>query len=160
MSPTKKKKTVLNHGIVASNRRARFDYFIDDTLEVGIILTGTEVKSLRLGQVSINECYAGSASGELWLFNAYIAEYTHAGRNTNHVPRRNRKLLVHRREYKRLMGQTQREGVTLVPISLYFNARGLAKIQLGLARGKKKYDKRQTIKERDWNRQKERLMRD
>lgn len=155
-----KKKPVVTGSTVATNRRARFDYFIDETLEAGLILTGSEVKSLRQGRASINECYAAPGNDELWLINAYIAEYTHAGRSTNHAPRRNRKLLIHRREYNRLLGQTKREGVTLVPMSIYFNRRGLAKVQLGVARGKKKVDKREAIKAREWARQKSRVVRE
>jgi len=155
-----KKKSGPTGSTVATNRRARFDYFIDETLEAGIMLTGSEVKSLRQGKASLNECYAAPGNDELWLINSYIAEYNHAGRSTNHAPRRNRKLLVHRRELNRLLGQTKLEGVTLVPISIYFNKRGLAKVQLGVARGKKKVDKRETIKAREWNRQKARVLRD
>lgn len=155
-----KKKSGPTGSTVATNRRARFDYFIDETLEAGIMLKGSEVKSLRQGKASLNECYAAPGNDELWLINAYIAEYNHAGRSNNHSPRRNRKLLVHRREFNRLLGQTKREGVTLVPMSIYFNKRGLAKVQLGVARGKKKIDKRETIKEREWNRQKARVVRD
>ena len=143
----------------AQNRRARFDYFIDDTLEAGIILTGTEVKSLRSGRASINESYAGERDGELYLFNAYIPEYQLAGKFFQHEVRRPRKLLVHRRELGKLLQQIRRDGVTLVPMSVYFNPRGIAKVQIGVARGKRKADKRETSKERDWQRDKARLMR-
>ena len=143
---------------VAQNRRARFDYHIDETLEAGLVLYGSEVKSLRKGSASIGESHAGERDGELYLFNAYIPEYAGANR-FNHEPRRARKLLVHRRELGKLLGAVKREGVTLVPMSIYFNARGIAKVQLGLARGKKMADKRNAIKDRDWQRDKARLMR-
>ena len=143
---------------VAQNRRARFDYHIDETLEAGLVLFGSEVKSLRRGQASIGEAHAGEQGGELFLFNAYIPEYPGANR-FNHEPRRPRKLLVHRKELSKLLGQVKREGVTLVPMAFYFNDRGIAKVQLGLARGKKMADKRHAIKEREWNRDKARLLR-
>lgn len=155
----KKKKKGLVGNIVASNRKARHEYFIEDTFEAGIILEGTEVKALRLGQGSINEAYAGEADGELCLFNAFIPEYKSAS-HFNHEPRRNRKLLMHRREIARLIGAVRREGMTLIPLSIYFNDRGLAKLELALARGKHHYDKRASIKERDWKRDKARLMRE
>lgn len=145
--------------LAAQNRRARFDYFIDDTLETGIVLTGTEVKSLRAGRASINESYAGDKSGELFLFNVYIPEYNLAGKHLQHEVRRPRKLLVHKREMNKLVAAIRREGVTLVPISIYFNDRGMAKVEIGLARGKKKGDKREAVKERDWQRDKARLLR-
>jgi len=145
--------------IAAQNRRARFDYFITDTLEAGIVLAGTEVKSLRGGRASINESYAGERNGELYLFNAYIPEYTQAGPFFQHEVRRPRKLLVRGREMAKLLSAIQREGVTIVPISVYFNDRGLAKVELGVAKGKKKGDKREAEKERDWQRDKARLMR-
>lgn len=143
---------------VAQNRRARFDYFIEDTLEAGIILTGTEVKSLRANSASLKEAYAGPREGAIWLINAHIPEYQQAGVKMNHEPRRPRKLLLHKREQERLMGQVRRGGYTLVPIRLYFNKRGIAKCELGLAKGKKQHDKRQTQKDRDWQRQKSRLV--
>ncbi len=151
--------TAPGRRLVAQNRRARYDYFIDETLEAGIVLQGTEVKSLRSGRASLQDSFAGESSGELWLFNAYIPEYGPANR-FNHDTRRPRKLLLHRRERDRLLGSIRREGVTLVPVSLYFNGRGLAKIELGLARGKRKYDKRETERQRDWQRQKQRLLRE
>lgn len=144
---------------VAQNRRARHEYIIEDTLEAGLMLTGTEVKSLRDGRCSLGEAYAAEQNGELYLLNAHIAPYEAASR-FNHEPRRPRKLLVHRRELARLIGLTRRGGYTLVPLSLYFNERGLAKVQLGLARGKRKADKRESEKARDWQRQKARLLRD
>lgn len=143
---------------VAQNRRARFDYQIEDTLEAGIMLTGSEVKSLRGGRASINESYAGESQGELFLFNVHIPEYKPAAR-FGHEPKRPRKLLVRRRELNRLLGLVRREGYTLVPLSLYFNPRGIAKLQLGLARGKRQVDKRETEKKRDWQREKARLLR-
>ncbi len=145
---------------VARNRRARYEYMIEDTLEVGLILTGSEVKSLRQGRgASINESYAGSEHGDLALINAHIPEYKPA-EPFNHEPRRVRRLLAHRRERDRLLGLVKRDGYTLVPLSLYFNERGIAKLELGLARGKKLADKREDAKKRDWERQKARLMRE
>lgn len=141
------------------NRRARFDYFIDETLEAGLVLVGSEVKSLRAGKASLSRAFAGPKNGELYLQNCNIDEYTEANRFT-HEPRRPRKLLVHKRERDRLIGAVQREGYSLIPMKLYFNDRGIAKLQLGLGKGKKKYDKRQVQKERDWNRQKSRLLRE
>ena len=145
--------------LVAQNRRARHDYLVEDTLEVGLVLTGTEVKSLRAGHCSIAESYADEKGGELFLRNAHIAPYEAANR-FNHEPRRPRKLLLHRRELNRLVGLVRRGGYTLVPLTLYFNERGVAKAQIGLARGKRKLDKRQSEKRRDWERQKARLLRD
>jgi len=153
------KKTDTQKNVVAQNRRARFDYFIEDTMEAGLVLTGSEVKSLRDGKASIVESYAAEEGGEIWLINAHIPEYPGA-KHFGHAPRRHRKLLLHRREMERLSGQIKREGVTLVPLEVYFNERGIAKLTLGLARGKKKVDKRETIKERDWQRDKARLMRE
>ncbi|NBC32721.1 MAG: SsrA-binding protein SmpB [Alphaproteobacteria bacterium] len=146
--------------LVAQNRRARHDYFIDQTLEAGIALAGTEVKSLRLGRANIQDGYAGEMGGELYLFNAHIPEYGQAGRFFQHEPKRPRKLLVHRRQMNQLLGAVRREGVTLVPLSIYFNPRGIAKVELGMARGKRKHDKRETEKERDWQREKARVMRE
>ena len=140
------------------NRRARFDYFINETLEAGLVLVGSEVKSLRAGKASLARAFAGPKDGELYLQNCNIDDYTEANR-FGHEPRRARKLLVHKRERNRLMGAVQREGYSLIPMKLYFNERGIAKVQLGLGKGKKKYDKRQVQKERDWNRQKSRLLR-
>jgi len=142
----------------AQNRRARHDYLIQDTLEAGMVLVGTEVKMLRQGQASINEAFATERDGELYLVNAHIPEYKSA--RDNHQPGRPRKLLIHRKERNRLMGLIKREGMTLVPLGIYFNARGLAKCELGLAKGKKKADKREAIKQRDWQRDKARLMRE
>jgi SsrA-binding protein len=142
----------------AQNRRARYDYLIEDTLEAGLVLQGSEVKVLRTGQASINEAYAGENGGELFLVNANIPEYRAANR-FSHEPRRPRKLLVHRKEMNKLLGAIKREGVTIVPLSIYFNERGRAKVELGLAHGKKKADKRQAEKNRDWQRDKARIMR-
>src|SRR4051812_40424855 len=143
---------------VAQNRRARYDYLIEDTLEAGIMLAGSEVKTLRLGQASIAESYAAERAGELFLFNAYIPIYKPANR-FNHEERRARKLLVHRKQRDKLLGSIKREGITLVPISIYFNERGIAKVELGVAKGKKKADKRAAEKTKDWQREKGRLMR-
>lgn len=144
--------------VAAENRRARHDYTIEETVEAGLVLTGTEVKSLRAGHASLAESYAGPKDGALWLINCHIPPYKEAGR-MNHEERRPRKLLLHRRELARLMDAVKREGVTLVPLKLYFNDRGIAKLLLGLAKGKKKQDKRQSEKERDWKRQQARLLR-
>lgn len=144
---------------IAQNRRARYDYFIDETIEAGIVLAGTEVKTLRQGQASLSESWAGSRDGALWLNNCYIPEYSNSA-HFNHEPRRPRKLLLHKKEMQKLMGTAARRGITIVPMSLYFNDRGIAKVLLGLARGKRKVDKRQTTKDRDWQRQKARVMRD
>ena len=143
----------------AENRKARRNYFIDETLEAGLVLAGTEVKSLREGRADIGESYASEQGGEIYLLTAYIPEYT-AGNSFNHEPRRPRKLLLHRREVARLKDQVGREGGTVVPLRLYFNERGIAKVLLGFARGKRQHDKRQTVKQRDWNRQKQRLLRE
>ncbi len=145
--------------LVAENRKARFNYAIEDTLEAGLVLTGSEVKSLRVGRANIGDAYASDEGGELYLINAHISEYKQAGRD-NHDPTRPRKLLLHTRERDRLLGAIQREGMTVIPLKLYFNARGIAKMELGLAKGKKLHDKRETEKKRDWDRQKGRLMRE
>ena len=143
---------------VAMNRRARHDYFITDTFEAGIVLDGTEVKSLRTGQASIQEAFAGPKEGSLYLINAYIPEYKQAGEHLQHETRRPRKLLLHKREMNKLLGSVKREGMTLVPLGIYFNKRGIAKVELGLGKGKHKSDKRETIKKRDWQRDKARIM--
>lgn len=145
--------------VVAQNRRARFDFEIIETLEVGIILMGSEVKSLRLGTSSINEAFAGEMEGEIYLFNANIPEYLQANR-FNHEPKRPRKLLMKKRQLAKFLGAIRRKGMTLIPLKLYFNAKGRAKLELGLGRGKKTVDKRNTIKDRDWQRDKARVMRD
>ena len=144
---------------VAENRRARFEYFIEDTFEAGIALTGTEVKSLRFGEGSIAESYAEVKNGEVWLVNANVPEFSH-GNRFNHEPKRPRKLLLHEREIDRLTGAVERKGMTLVPLSVYFNGRGRAKVELALAKGKNAADKRHTIKERDWKREQARVMRE
>jgi SsrA-binding protein len=143
----------------ADNRKARYNYFVDDTVEAGIALAGTEVKSLRAGEANINEAYAEMRDGEIYLVNAHIPEYSH-GNRFNHDARRPRKLLLHRREINRLGAAAQRKGFTLIPLSIYFNDKGRAKVELGLFRGKALHDKRATEAERDWQRQKERLVRD
>ncbi|MDX3973084.1 SsrA-binding protein SmpB [Shinella sp.] len=145
--------------IVAENRKARFNYEIIDTFEAGIVLTGTEVKSLREGKANIAESYASDEGGEIWLINSYLPEYLQANR-FNHETRRRRKLLLSKREINRLRIAINREGMTLVPLKVYFNDVGRAKLELALAKGKKLHDKRETEKERDWNRQKGRLLRD
>lgn len=147
------------HRVVADNRKARFNYEILETVEAGIALTGTEVKSLRQGKATIGEAYAGPSGEELFLFNAYIPEYLQANR-FNHETRRPRRLLLHKRQIDKLLGATQREGFTLIPLKIYFNDRGRAKVELGLGRGKKLHDKREAEKERTWNREKARLMRE
>ncbi len=147
-----------NNDTIAVNRRAKFDYQIIDTLEAGIMLTGTEVKSLRMGRAQINQCYAGIEEGELWLFGAQIDKYEQAGAHLQHEPRRNRKLLVKSKELKKLIGGVERDGMTIVPMSLYFNNRGLAKLKIGLAKGKKQHEKRETIKNRDWKRDQARIL--
>lgn len=145
--------------VVSENRRARHDYFIEDTVEAGLVLTGTEVKALREGRATIAEAYASPENGGIWLLNANIPEYS-AGNRENHAPKRPRKLLLRAREIAKLSQAVERKGYTLAPLRLYFNERGIAKIEIGLALGKKGHDKRDTIKERDWSRQKQRLMRD
>ncbi|MEM7192659.1 MAG: SsrA-binding protein SmpB [Pseudomonadota bacterium] len=145
--------------LVAENRRARFNYEIEDTIEAGLVLTGSEVKSLRAGKANIAESYASNEDGELYLINAHIDEYPGAAR-FGHSPTRHRKLLLHKKEMARMLGAIQRQGMALIPLRLYFNARGIAKLLLGLGRGKKIHDKRETEKRRDWDRQKARLMRE
>ena len=145
--------------VVADNRRARFDYSIDEVFEAGIALVGTEVKSLRFGDGSIGDSYAEVKNGEVWLVNSHIPEFSH-GNRFNHEPRRPRKLLLSGREIRKLHGAVAREGMTLVPLSVYFNGRGRAKVELALAKGKKAHDKRDTIKERDWKREQSRLLKE
>lgn len=142
---------------IAQNRKARHDYLIEETIEAGLMLAGSEVKSLRKGGASINEAYAAEREGDLYLMNANIPEY--AAARVNHEPRRPRKLLLKQREIKKLLGAIQRQGMTLIPLSIYFNDRGIAKMQLGLAHGKRKVDKREAEKERDWKRDQARLLR-
>ncbi|ABD25888.1 SsrA-binding protein [Novosphingobium aromaticivorans DSM 12444] len=145
--------------VVAENRRARFEYFIEETYEAGICLTGTEVKSLRFGEGSIAESYAEVKNGEVWLVNSNVPEFSH-GNRFNHVPKRPRKLLLKERQIAKFTGAVERKGMTLVPLSIYFNSRGRAKVELALAKGKNAADKRTTIKERDWKREKARIMKD
>ena len=145
--------------IVADNRKARFNYEIVDTLEAGIALTGTEVKSLRQGKATIGEAYAGPSGNELFLFNAYIPEYLQANRS-NHETRRPRRLLLHKRQIDKFLGATQREGFTVIPLKIYFNEKGRAKVELGLGRGKKLHDKRESERKKDWERERGRLMRE
>lgn len=144
---------------VAVNRRARFDYEIGQTFEAGLVLHGTEVKSLRGGKATIGESYASEEGGEIWLVNAYIPEYL-AGNRFNHETKRPRKLLLNKREIARMSNAVNREGMTIVPLKLYFNDRGMAKIEVALAKGKKLHDKRETEKARSWNREKSRLLKE
>lgn len=153
------RKADPNNKLVAENRRARYEYKIGDTLEAGVMLLGTEVKALREGKINIAESYASIENGELWLINANIPEYS-GGNRENHQPKRPRKLLVKRKELAKLALATERKGFTLAPLKLYFNDRGLAKLLIGVAEGKKLADKRETEKKRDWQRQKARLMRE
>lgn len=152
-----KKPDPERYRVAADNRKARFNYEIKETIEAGLALQGTEIKSLRGGKATIGESYAGPMGDELYLFNSYIPEYLEANR-FNHEVRRPRKLLLHRRQINKLMGAIQREGFTVVPLKVYFNEKGRAKIELGLGRGKKLHDKRETEKTRDWNRDKQRLL--
>ena len=155
----KKKKSDPNNRVVAENRKARHDYEFGDVVEAGLQLTGTEVKSLRTGKANIAESYASDENGEIVLINSYIPEYDQ-GNRFNHEPRRPRKLLLHKREIARMSQAVQREGMTIVPLKLYFNDKGRAKLAVAVARGKKNYDKRQDAKKRDWQRDKARLLRD
>jgi SsrA-binding protein len=145
--------------VVAENRRARFDYAIDTVYEAGIVLTGTEVKSLRFGTGSIAESYAEVKDGQVWLINSNVPEFSH-GNRYNHEPKRARKLLLHEREINKMHGAVMRQGMTLVPLSIYFNDRGRAKIELALAKGRKAHDKREHIKEQDWKREAARLLKE
>ena len=151
------KKPELDREVVAQNRKARFDYFIEETFEAGLQLTGTEVKSLRGGRSTIAESYVTEQGGEAWLVNANIPLYA-SGNRYNHEPKRPRKLLLHKAQISKLIGAIQREGRTVVPLQVYFNGQGRAKIEIALAKGKQAHDKRQTIKDRDWQRQRSRLM--
>lgn len=158
-SNTSTKNTLISHGVITKNRKAHFNYFIKETIEAGIMLKGPEVKSLRSGRASINEAFAAEREGSLWLLNAYIPEYQ-GGVLSRFDPRAPRKILLHKKQLNRCFGLVAREGVTLIPLDMHFNSRGIAKVLLGLGRGKKKIDKRRTIEERDWNRNKARLLRD
>ena len=153
------RKSDPNSKVAAENRKARFNYEVLDTIETGLVLSGTEVKSLRGGHANIQESYASFEGGELWLINSYLPEYLQANR-FNHEPRRRRKLLVSKRELARLAQGVEREGMTLVPLKIYFNDRGRAKLLLAVARGKKLHDKRESEKQRDWNREKGRLLKE
>jgi SsrA-binding protein len=153
------RKADPNSKVAAENRKARFNYEVLDTVEAGLVLTGTEVKALRGGHANIQESYASVEGGEIWLINSYLPEYLQANR-FNHEPRRRRKLLVSKREMARLSQSIEREGMTLVPLKVYFNERGRAKLLLAVARGKKLHDKRETEKQRDWNREKGRLLKE
>jgi SsrA-binding protein len=157
----KKKKTTRKDAqkFTALNRKARHDFEIGEQLEAGLVLTGTEVKALRAGRVNIAEAYAGIKFGEIYLLNANIGEYKQAGQHLQHEPRRARKLLLHKKQRNKLIGAIQREGATLVPLSLYFNARGRAKLQLAVAKGRKQHDKRAAIKDREWKKEQGRLIR-
>ena len=152
------KKSDPNYKVIAENRRARYDYAIEDDIECGIMLEGSEVKSMRVGQTNIAESYATIDDGELWLVNSYVAPYM-AAKTWGHEERRRRKLLVARKELAKLWQATARKGMTLVPLVMYFNHRGIVKIKIGIAKGKKNQDKRETEKKRDWSRQKARLLR-
>ncbi len=153
------KKNDPNNKVAAENRKARFAYEILDTIEAGLVLTGTEVKSLRRGQANIQDSYASAEGGEIWLINSYLPEYFEASR-FNHEPRRRRKLLLKKREMARLRQGVEREGMTMVPLKIYFNDKGRAKVLIGVARGKKLHDKRETEKQRDWAREKGRLLKE
>ena len=151
------KKKEPDRKVVAERRKTRFNYEIVDTFEAGLVLTGTEVKSLRSSKANIQESYAAPEQGEIWLINSHIPEYLEANRN-NHEPRRRRKLLLNKREMARMAQAVEKQGMTLVPLKLYFNDRGRAKLEVALAKGKKLHDKRDTEKQRDWNREKQRLL--
>ena len=153
------KSRLISFGRIAENRKARYNYEIKEKIQTGIILTGTEVKSLRLGKASISESYASETNGKLFLINSNIPIYE-AANNFNHEPTRQRELLVSKKERNKLLGLIKKEGVTLVPLSLYFNNKGFAKLDIGIAKGKKKEDKRESIKLRDWNRQKSRILKE
>jgi SsrA-binding protein len=161
MAKKKDKKTALlsTDVTISDNRKANYDYFLEDQIEAGIVLTGTEVKSLRHGHCGLQESHIAPKKGALWLLNAHIPEYQQAGPHLQHAPRRPRKLLLAQKQIDKMMGAVQRDGYTIVPTRIYFNAKGLAKLEIALAKGKKEYDKRQTIKERDWNREKQRVLR-
>ena len=154
-----KPATFDKHKVVAENRRAKFDYAIEENFEAGIALTGTEVKSLRAGEGGIAESYAEVRDGEVWLINSNIPEFSHGNRH-NHVPKRPRKLLLHTREIDRMTGAVERKGMTLIPMAIYFNSRGRAKVDLALAKGRQARDKREYIKERDWQKNKARVLRE
>ena len=159
MATPKRKSALISHGVVSQNRKARFDYFIKEQIEAGIVLKGPEVKSLRAGRATLSDAWAGERAGELFLFNCYIPEYQ-GGLLSRFEPRALRKLLVKRKDVRRLIGAVARDGVTLVPLDIHFNDRGIAKVQLGVGQGRTKGDKRHAVAERDWQRDKARLMRE
>ncbi len=154
----KKSGMISTNKIIAENKKARFDYELLDKFEAGIMLKGTEVKSLRLGQCSIKESYVGTKDGEIWIFNMNISEYSQAGTHLQHNPTRARKLLLHKREINKIMGAIARQGMTMVATKIYFNEHGKVKVEIALAKGKKQHDKREAEKKRDWGKQKQRLL--
>ena len=160
MAREPRKKGLISHGIASQNRKARYDYKIGDTIEAGMALVGPEVKSLRAGRVTLTEAWAGERDGEMWLFNCTIPEWQAGSFMAKFEPRRPRKLLLHKKQVRELTGAVTRDGATLVPLQIHFNDRGMAKVLLGLAEGKKQHDKRATIAARDWQRDKARLLRD
>lgn len=160
MASEPRKKGLISHGVAASNRRARYDYKIEKTVEAGVALVGPEVKSLRAGRATLSEAWAGERDGEIWLFNCYIPEWQAGSFMARFEPRRPRKLLLHRKQMVELIGAVTRDGITLVPMQVHFNERGMAKVLIGVAEGKKQHDKRAAIAARDWQRDKARLMRD
>lgn len=163
-SDKKKSRLLSTNADVVVNKKARHDYALEDKFEAGIALVGTEVKALRHGQGNIKEAYVGPKDGpngsEIWIFNAHISEYQQAGQAMQHEPTRPRKLLLHKREVDKLLGAVSRQGYTIIPTRLYFNARGIAKLEIALAKGKQAHDKRETVKKRDWDKQKARIMRE
>jgi SsrA-binding protein len=159
MAKEKKKSSLISHGMAAQNRKARFDYTIKETVEAGLVLRGPEVKSLRHGRATITEAWAGEREGEIFLFNAYIPEYQ-AGVLSRFEPRGMRKLLLHKKEVAKLLSNVARNGYTLVPLDIHFTDKGIAKVTLGVGQGRNKADKRHAVADRDWQRDKARLMRD
>ncbi|MBP5855877.1 SsrA-binding protein SmpB [Marivibrio halodurans] len=156
----KKRSTLTSTGTISVNRRAKFDYEIEEEVEAGLQLLGTEVKSLRRGTVNLSDAYAGPKDGEMYLFNVHIGDYPNAPAKFQHEPKRARKLLLHKRERDKFLGAAKQGGYTLVPLRLYFNNRGICKLALGLGKGKRQVDKRETIKQRDWQRKKAQVMKE